>query len=110
MRPRFSVVKVGIAAGGIAPEVFELPADCARSWMLMSSVIAAVNIIFVVRIVIYSESLLCSVGQLSLHALVQYRLRAGDSRFVHERMRSSRLAELHGVDLVHCSVDADARR
>ena len=56
MRPRFSVEKVGIDAGGIAPEVFALPADCPPSRMLISSIIAAVNkTVFVVRIVMVAS-------------------------------------------------------
>jgi hypothetical protein len=56
MRPRFSVEKVGIDAGGMAPELFELPADCAPSRMLISSMVAAVNkIALVVRIVIVAS-------------------------------------------------------
>src|SRR5262245_15006560 len=70
----FSVEKVGIDAGGIAPGVFELPADCAISRRLMSSMIAAVNkIAFVVRIVIFAS--LGSEAHFSLLAYVNTMLR-----------------------------------
>src|SRR5215470_15629169 len=70
----FSVEKVGIDAGGIAPGVFELPADCAISRTLMSSMIAAVNkIAFVVCIVIVAS--LGSKACFSLRAYVNTMLR-----------------------------------
>src|SRR5712664_2631240 len=75
MRPRFSVEKVGIDAGGIAPEVFALPADCPPSRMLMSSIIAAVKkTVFVVCVVMVASLRIAVLKPTPLVTYLQWRV------------------------------------
>src|SRR6516225_7939310 len=81
MRPRFSVEKVGIDGGGIAPEVLPLPADdCAASRIVMSNIIVAVNkTVFVFRIVMGA----CLFAQSILLRCRKSPFRRHNKRFLH---------------------------